>query len=86
MSEQLYDYGQCAVCGAQMIEQRIKQDFWLKGALIVIADVPAGVCPRCGEKIVKAEVGRQIATLLANPQRAAAHSISVPVIQFQAAA
>jgi HTH-type transcriptional regulator / antitoxin MqsA len=86
MSEQVYDYGQCSVCGAQMIEQQIKQDFWIKGDLIVIENVPAGVCPRCGEKIVRAEVGRQIATLLAAPERAVARSISVPVIQFQKAA
>lgn len=85
MNEQLYDYGQCSVCGAQMIEQQIKQDFWIKGDLIVIEDVPAGICPRCGEKIVTAEVGRQIAMLIANPKQAAARNISVPVIQFQAA-
>lgn len=84
MSEQLYNYGQCSVCGARMAEQRIKQDVWIKGDLIVIENVPAGVCPRCGEKIVKAEVGRQVAALIANPDQAAAPNISVPVIQFQA--
>lgn len=67
-----------------MAEQRIKQDVWIKGDLIVIENVPAGVCPRCGEKIVKAEVGRQVAALIANPDQAAAPNISVPVIQFQA--
>ncbi|HEX7722414.1 MAG TPA: YgiT-type zinc finger protein [Pyrinomonadaceae bacterium] len=37
------DYGKCHVCGEQMHEKRISQDFWLKGKLIVIESVPAGV-------------------------------------------
>ena len=49
-----------------MHEKRISQDFWLKGKLIVIESVPAGVCPQCGEKIVKADVGRQLATMIGN--------------------
>ena len=64
MSEKPYDYGECHVCGEQMQEQHIKQDFWIKGNLIVIEDVPAGVCPQCGEKVVNAATGQQIASLL----------------------
>lgn len=46
-------------------------------------DVPAGVCPHCGEKVVKAEVGRWITRLLENPERIAkAPKISVPSIKF----
>jgi ssDNA-binding Zn-finger/Zn-ribbon topoisomerase 1 len=26
-----YDYGKCHVCGEQMQEKRINQEFWLKG-------------------------------------------------------
>jgi len=78
-----YDYGKCHVCGEQMQEQRINQDFWLKGKLIVIESVPAGVCPQCGEKIVKGEVGRQLATLIANLGRAPKRkTIAVPVIRY----
>ncbi len=77
-----YDYGKCHVCGEQMHEQRINQAFWLKGKLIVIESVPAGVCPQCGEKIVKAEVGRQLATLIANLRRTPKRkTISVSVIR-----
>jgi YgiT-type zinc finger domain-containing protein len=78
-----YDYGKCHVCGEQMQEKKINQDFWLKGKLMVIESVPAGVCPQCGEKIVKAEVGRQLATLIANlrhlPKK---KTISVPVVKY----
>jgi YgiT-type zinc finger domain-containing protein len=79
----IYDYGRCHVCGEQMEEQRINQDFWLKGKLIVIESVPAGVCPQCGEKIVRADVGRELATLIANlGNRSKKRTISVPVLKY----
>jgi len=78
-----YDYGKCHVCGEQMQEKRINQEFWLKGKLIVIEFVPAGVCPQCGEKIVKADVGRQLATLIGNLRRVPKRrTMSVPVIRY----
>ena len=54
-------YGECHVCGEHLVARRVKQDFWVQGKLIVIEDVPAGMCPQCGEKVVRAEVGRRIA-------------------------
>jgi YgiT-type zinc finger domain-containing protein len=78
-----YNYGKCHVCGEQMEEKRINQDFWLKGKLIVIESVPAGVCPQCGEKIVKADVGRELAMLIGNLSRVPRRrTISVPVIRY----
>jgi YgiT-type zinc finger domain-containing protein len=78
-----YDYGRCHACGEQMSERRINQDFWLKGKLIVIESVPAGVCPQCGETIVKAEVGQQLATLIGNLRRVPKRrTMSVPVIRY----
>ena len=78
-----YDYGKCHVCGEQMQEKRINQDFWLKGKLVVIESVPVGVCPQCGEKIVKADVGRQLTTLIRNlPRDSKRRTISVPVIRY----
>jgi len=85
MSQEKYQYGQCQVCGEQMLARVIKQDFWLKNELIVIEDVPAGVCPQCGEKIVRAEVGQQIAALVATPKRVAqTRTLQVPGIHFEA--
>ena len=78
-----YDYGKCHVCGEQMQEKRIKQDFWLKGKLVVIESVPTGVCPQCGEKVVKADVGRQLATLIANLKRLPKRkTMTVPVVRY----
>ncbi len=87
MNEKNYDYGQCHVCGERMLEKQIKQEFWLKGNLVVIENVPAGICPRCGEKVVKADIGQQIASLLAKTnQLQPARSITVPVFEFKVAA
>jgi YgiT-type zinc finger domain-containing protein len=78
-----YYYGKCHICGEQMQEKQVNQDFWLKGKLIVIEAVPTGVCPRCGEKIVKADVGRQLMTLIASRRRASKQkTIAVPVIKY----
>ena len=79
----MYDYGECHVCGGRMAARRIKQEFWIKGKLMVIEGVPAGVCPQCGEKVVKAEVGRSIAELVGNAKRLRrTRTMSVPIVRF----
>ncbi|MBI3015168.1 MAG: YgiT-type zinc finger protein [Candidatus Tectomicrobia bacterium] len=40
----MHDYGECHTCGEWMKERRIKQDFWIKGKLIVIEG------SKCGEE------------------------------------
>lgn len=78
-----YDYGRCHVCGGQMRAKRIKQDFWIKGRLVVIDGVPAGVCQRCGEKVVRADVGRRVAELIEDSERLrGARTLRVPVIKY----
>lgn len=81
---QTYDYGKCDICDTPLEERYITQDFWLKGELVVIEHVRAGVCPQCGEKIVNAEVGQQLLQLLQRPEYVAtARRISVPVLMFE---
>jgi len=66
-----------------MREELVKQDFWIRGKLIIVEDVPAGVCPKCGEKVVKADVGRWIINLIENSRRISkAPKISVSKIKF----
>jgi YgiT-type zinc finger domain-containing protein len=80
-----YDYGVCEICNTRLQEKKIKQDFWIRGKLIIVENIPAGVCPKCGEKIVRAEVGRWIAKLIQDSDRIAkARQISVPSIKFKA--
>lgn len=87
MSKPTYDYGACHVCGEKMIARVIKQDFWIKGQLIVFENVPAGLCPQCGEKIVNAETGQQLAKMLASPENLnITRTMNVPVVSLKAAA
>lgn len=79
----MYDYGECHVCGARMEGKLVMQDFWIKGKLMVIERVPAGVCPQCGEKVIKADIGQSIAALVARSKRLRkARTMTVPVIRF----
>ena len=87
MSEPNYDFGACHNCGAAMVTHTIQQSFWIKGQLIVVENVPAGVCPQCGEKIVNAETGLQLAATLAKPDAMnVTRTINVPVVSLKAAA
>ena len=81
-----YDYGECEMCNTHIRERLIKQDFWIRGELVIVEDVPAGVCPQCGEKVVNAEVGRWVMELIGNSEKIAkAPKVSVPTIKFEKA-
>lgn len=81
-----YDYGECEMCNTTMQELLVKQDFWIRGELVIMEDVPAGVCPQCGEKVINAEVGRWIMELIENSEKIAkAPRVSVPTIKFEKA-
>ncbi len=83
MRKKKYEYGECEICNTLMKEKRIKQDFWIRGKLIVIEGVPAGICPRCGEKVVKADVGLWIAKIIEDTDLISkAPKIAVPTIKF----
>ena len=79
-----YDYGNCDICGTKIEEKLIKQSFLIHDEYIIIEDVPAGVCPKCGEKIVKADVGLKISKLIEDSGRIAkAPRTSVPSIKYE---
>ena len=54
------------MCDTPLQEQGIKQDLWIRGELVVVDKVVAGVCPQCDAKVVRADIGRQLAALLGN--------------------
>ena len=79
-----YNYGECEICDGKLLERRIKQDFWIRAKLVVIDNVPAGVCPRCGTKVVSSHVGKRISMILESPRKwARALVISVPVVELR---
>ncbi len=42
----------CPICGGELEEREVKEDIWLGEELLVIENVHAKVCDKCGEKIV----------------------------------
>ncbi|MFH1562651.1 MAG: YgiT-type zinc finger protein [Nitrospirota bacterium] len=79
----MYNYGECKICNTFLQERSIHQDFWIKNKLVIIENVPAGVCPQCGEKVVIAEVGEHIAELIKDSKRIdRAPTVSVPLINY----
>lgn len=78
-----YDYGRCHVCGGRMVERCVKQDLWIKEELVVIEGLPAGVCTQCGERVVKDDVGRQVAAMISAPDlKRRGKKFAVRVIPF----
>jgi YgiT-type zinc finger domain-containing protein len=79
----MYNYVNCHVCGGKMQARRVKQDFWIRNKLVVIENVPAGVCAQCGEKVVSADIGRRLAGALKDTaRRRKSRTIVVPVIRL----
>ena len=49
-------FGDCTFCGGPVEEGRIEYDYRRRGHLLVISNVPAGVCAQCGEKYFHPDV------------------------------
>ena len=49
-------FGDCTFCGGAVQPQKIEYDYRRRGRLLVISNVPAGVCRQCGEKYFKPNV------------------------------
>ena len=50
------NFGDCTFCRGEVGEQRIEYDYRRRGRLLVISNVPAGVCRQCGERYFTADV------------------------------
>jgi len=77
-------YNKCYFCKGQVTKQRVSADFRWGNELVVIEDVPAGVCEQCGEKYFGAEVYKEmerIAKIKVRPVR----QITVDVVKFKEA-
>ena len=53
-------FADCTFCGGEVVEMRIDYDYRRKGQLLIMKNVPAGVCQQCGEKYFEPDVLRQM--------------------------
>jgi YgiT-type zinc finger domain-containing protein len=49
-------YGDCTYCGGEVAEQTIEYDYRRQKHLMVVSNVPAGVCRQCGEKYFRPDI------------------------------
>ncbi|MBC8449116.1 MAG: type II toxin-antitoxin system MqsA family antitoxin [Chloroflexi bacterium] len=72
----------CEYCDGPVVEKSLTEYERSGGRLVVIENVPVGVCQRCGERYYLAsvvEAMERIAQMRAEPER----TIIVPVRQYQ---
>jgi YgiT-type zinc finger domain-containing protein len=83
-TQKKYNYGECEICGTLMRQKAINQDFWIQDKLVIVEGIPAGVCPKCGEKVVTSEVGKFIEKLIGNEEIIKnAPKIYIPKVKFR---
>ena len=49
-------YADCSFCQGEVSEKKVDYDYRRESHLLVISNVPAGVCGQCGEKYFKPEI------------------------------
>jgi YgiT-type zinc finger domain-containing protein len=50
------EFADCTFCGGPVEAKRIDYDYRRQGHLLIITNVPAGVCLQCGEKYFRPDV------------------------------
>ncbi len=74
----------CEYCGGNVKKKRIAVDYRYHGELVVIKDVPVGVCQDCGERYYDASVIK-VMEKIAKTSDKIKNRISVPITSFEQA-
>jgi YgiT-type zinc finger domain-containing protein len=69
-------------CVGRLVAKRGREYFRHGDALIIIEDVPAWVCPKCGERYHHARVYKKMREIAARSDQLTEH-ITVPVARYQ---
>jgi YgiT-type zinc finger domain-containing protein len=56
-------YADCTYCGGEVVEEYIDYDYRREKRLMVVSNVPVGVCRQCGEKYFKPDVLKRMDSL-----------------------
>jgi len=75
----------CYFCKAKVVEQQITIDYRWGDTLVVIKDVPAGVCQQCGEKYLASGVYKGLERLAKNKSHLMG-KMTVDILAFEASA
>ena len=72
---------QCEYCTGAIQPKRVTVEHWYEGTLMIIKDVPVGVCRECKERFYEAPTPEQL-DVIAEVSESAQERISVPVVTF----
>ena len=75
----------CEYCDGTVRQRKVIDDYWTDEGLVIIEDVPVGVCDRCGERYYDARVLQEMARI-AGRRGAIERTIQVPITRFDATA
>ena len=75
----------CEYCPGRVRPQRVTVDLRRKNVLMVVEDVPAGVCDRCRHRYYDGQVVERLERILAQ-RPTARRKLRVPVLKFDAVA
>ncbi len=73
----------CSVCGAQLKEKKIAYTQELEGKVYVVSDVPAQVCPQCGEQYLSPDTVDRIQGVIEKGEQGKTKPVrQIPVFHF----
>lgn len=74
----------CLVCRWEMVDRKVTVDLRIGDELLIVEEVPATVCDRCGERVFTPEVTRRLQTL-AKQRKKPLRTVVVPVFSLDKA-
>ena len=72
----------CYFCKGKVVEQQITIDYRWGDTLVVIKDVPAGVCEQCGEKYLSSDVYKELERVAKNKSHLSG-KMTVDILNFE---
>ncbi|MEW6448272.1 MAG: type II toxin-antitoxin system MqsA family antitoxin [Bacillota bacterium] len=76
-----HKYANCSFCGGSVEERIVNVDYRTKAGLVIIENVPAGVCRQCREQYYTAQVAKAMEKLAA-VEVPISRTVTVPVREF----
>lgn len=75
-------YEKCYFCKGKVFKEKTIIDYRWGKDLVVIQDVPAGVCQQCGEKYLESSVYKELEHLAKNKTRVRG-TMKVDILDYQ---
>lgn len=70
---------ECEYCSGEIRQKKVSVDHWCEGKLVIIKDIPVGVCQECGQRYYAAVTLARLDTMAQNGDTAS-ERIPVPIM------